>query len=102
MVRRARPLPDRDRLRGAAAPCRRAPRPLGRARRLMLTILSLCDYTGEWSKPYREAGYDVRQVDIQRGEDVRLFRFCGPIRGVLAAPPCTHFARSGARHWKNK
>jgi 5-methylcytosine-specific restriction endonuclease McrA len=25
-----------------------------------------------------------------------------PIRGILAAPPCTHFARSGAPHWKAK
>lgn len=26
----------------------------------------------------------------------------GPIHGILAAPPCTHFARSGARHWNRK
>ena len=38
----------------------------------MLTILSLCDFTGEWSRPYREAGYDVRQVDIKHDDDVRL------------------------------
>lgn len=23
-------------------------------------ILDLCDGTGSWSKPYKEAGYDVR------------------------------------------
>lgn len=69
----------------------------------MLTILSLCDYTGEWSRPYREAGYDVRQVDIKHGQDVRLFEALShPVRGVLAAPPCTHFAASGARWWKDK
>jgi site-specific DNA-cytosine methylase len=67
------------------------------------TILSLCDYTGTWSKPYRDAGYDVIQVDIKHGQDIRLFKFpsCS-IHGVLAAPPCTHFAISGARHWKDK
>lgn len=69
----------------------------------MLTILSLCDYTGTWSQPYRDAGYDVRQVDLQRGDDVRLFRALSyPVRGVLAAPPCTEFASSGARWWAGK
>lgn len=69
----------------------------------MFTILSLCDFTGEWSRPYREANYDVRQVDIRRGQDVRLFEALPyPVRGVLAAPPCTHFAGSGARWWKDK
>lgn len=69
----------------------------------MMAILSLCDFTGEWSKPYREAGYDVRQVDIRRGDDVRLFEALPyPVRGVLAAPPCTHLASSGARWWEGK
>jgi|TARA_R100000501_G_C2548953_1_gene64445 superfamily I DNA and RNA helicase len=39
----------------------------------MLTIISLCDFTGEWSRPYKEAGYDVLQVDLKHGQDVRLF-----------------------------
>lgn len=69
-----------------------------------MTILSLCDLTGEWPRPYLEAGYDVITIDIQRGEDVRLMRLedLPPIRGILAAPPCTEFASSGARWWKNK
>ena len=29
------------------------------------TILSLFDLTGEWSRPYREAGYQVAHLDIQ-------------------------------------
>lgn len=67
------------------------------------TILSLCDFSGSWSRPYREAGYEVIQVDIKLGQDVRLMgRPTGPIRGILAAPPCTHFARSGAPHWAAK
>jgi len=65
-------------------------------------ILSLCDHSGAWSKPYRQAGYDVRQVDIQQGMDVRLFEYPGEIYGVLAAPPCTDFSGAGARWWKNK
>ena len=69
----------------------------------MLTIISLCDYSGSWSAPYREAGYDVRQVDLKHGGDVRLFEALPyPVRGVLAAPPCTHLSASGARWWKGK
>lgn len=63
-------------------------------------ILDLCGGTGAWSKPYKEAGYDVRIVDIENGQDVRLFKITKEeIHGILAAPPCTYFAISGAR-WK--
>lgn len=78
-------------------------------------ILSLCDYTGVWSAPYREAGYKVLQIDLKHGEDARLWpsrpsekhrtpnefedirEYIGKVRGVLAAPVCTVFAGSGAR-----
>lgn len=69
----------------------------------MLTILDLCSGSGEWSKPYKEAGYDVIEVDIEKGQDVRLLkRLDYPVRGILAAPPCTHLSGSGARWWKEK
>lgn len=62
------------------------------------TILSLCDYTGTWSKPYADDGYDVIRVDLKHGQDVRLMRLPSrPVHGILAAPPCTVFANSGAR-----
>lgn len=65
-------------------------------------ILDLCGGTGAWSHPYKEAGYDVRIITWPEN-DVRLFQL--PERrvyGVLAAPPCTEFAGSGARWWKEK
>ena len=69
----------------------------------MLTILSLCDYSGTWSKPYRDAGYDVIQVDLKHGHDIRDFKVLPhPVRGILAAPPCTEFSVSGNRFWKEK
>ena len=75
-------------------------------------VLSLFDRTGNWSKPYREAGYDVRQYDIALGDDLLRFLPVADIEaikdsgksilGVLAAPPCTSFAVSGARWWKDE
>lgn len=66
-------------------------------------ILSLCDYTGTWSDPYRNAGYTVVQVDLKHGQDVRLVEMMDrPVHGILCAPPCTHFAGSGARWWASK
>lgn len=73
----------------------------------MSTILSLFDYSGGWSQPYRDKGYDVYQIDIKLGTDVLSVgvTYCegiAPVVGVLAAPPCTHFAGSGAQYWKAK
>ena len=63
----------------------------------MKKILSLCDYSGSWSDPYREAGYKVIQIDFQLdGSDVRLLQRERNVHGILAAPPCTCFASSGA------
>lgn len=67
-----------------------------------MKILSLCDYTGTWSQPYKDAGYEVVQVDIQHGQDLRLFKYPGEVHGIIAQPPCTHFAGSGARWWASK
>lgn len=62
------------------------------------TILSLCDFTGIWSKPYLDADYDVIRVDLEHGQDVRLLKLPSrPIHGVIAQPPCTVFAGSGNR-----
>jgi site-specific DNA-cytosine methylase len=68
-------------------------------------ILDLCGGTGAWSQPYRAAGYRVVVVDPNCElpdavrEDVRLYVPPSAVHGILAAPPCTMFARVGAR-WK--
>lgn len=55
---------------------------------MVMPILDLCSGSGEWSRPYREAGYDVIQVDVKDGQDVRLLEVLPyPVRGILAAPP---------------
>lgn len=64
----------------------------------MRKILSLCDYSGAWSQPYVDAGYEVVRIDLQNnGQDVRLLQREDNVHGILAAPPCTCFASSGAR-----
>ena len=66
-------------------------------------ILDLCGGMGAWSKPYRDAGYDVRLIETQQTTDVRLYESPEEeIHGILAAPPCTHFAVAGAIDWKRK
>lgn len=71
----------------------------------MKTILSLFDYSGNWPKYYKEAGYNVLQVDTKLGIDVLELTtddLPDEIHGILAAPPCTHFSGSGAQYWKAK
>lgn len=57
-------------------------------------ILDLCSGSGAWSTHYKDAGYDVREITLP--EDVRLVKYVGKVHGLLMAPPCTVFARSGA------
>jgi site-specific DNA-cytosine methylase len=82
------------------------------------TILDLCGGTGAWSQPYRDAGYstvvvDPNAIELPNGQTYRgtVAEFNAEIdkdrvkpkfHGVLAAPPCTEFARCGARWWKTK
>lgn len=61
-------------------------------------ILDLCGGTGAWSAPYRAAGYDVRLITAPWW-DVRDYAPPSRVHGVLAAPPCTYYARVGARWW---
>lgn len=66
-------------------------------------ILSFCDYTGNWSRPYEEKGYEVIRVDLKLGHDARWFEYIArPVRGILAAPDCGPFAGSGAQYWPAK
>ena len=82
----------------------------------MRRILSLCDYSGEWARPYLEAGYDVTLVDPKHVHNIAgkpnkyamtVQEFLatatkGQFHGILAAPPCTDFAVSGARWFAEK
>ena len=69
-------------------------------------IISLFDFSGSWSKPYREAGYEVIQIDIKLKTDILEWDYKqidkSRVYGILAACPCTDFTRLSAQHWKEK
>jgi hypothetical protein len=54
-------------------------------------ILDLCGGTGAWSKPYKDAGYDVRLITLPE-YDVLDYDPPDNVYGILAAPPCTEFS----------
>ena len=62
--------------------------------------MDLCGGTGSWSKPYRDAGYDVRVItlpdyDVERWReypDLVALLHSNTVYGILAAPPCTMFS----------
>lgn len=62
-------------------------------------ILDLCGGTGSWSKPYKDAGYDVRVITLPE-YDVCTYAPPDNVYGILAAPPCTEF--SNAKHFHGK
>lgn len=74
-------------------------------------ILDLCGGSGAWSKPYKDAGYDVRLITLPEFDVTKfvILEATGDIAfevddkpyeviptkdiyGILAAPPCTMFS----------
>lgn len=77
----------------------------------MKRLLSLFDYSGQWSRPFFEGGWDVIQWDIKLNEFMDIMTIDGvefcldnfeDVDGVLAAVPCTDFTVSGAQYWPKK
>jgi len=78
----------------------------------MGTVLSLFDYTGNWPSPYEEQGHNVVCLDLKHGHDLAdmdcaylndlVLDDFGSVDVLLAAPPCTDFAASGAQYWRQK
>lgn len=77
-------------------------------------VVSLYDYTLNWVQPYIDAGvgviaWDKRvEGDILEGFSRLMIQIENAIDqgftfyGLIAAPPCTEFAVSGARWWEAK
>lgn len=74
------------------------------------TVISLFDASGAWSQPWVDAGYNVVRYDLQDGQDIADFTAENvldthgndEVWAILAAPPRTDFASSGAQFWKEK
>ena len=92
-------------------------------------IISLFDRTGEWARPWAEAGYTVLRYDVQedgavndKGEPIHMGEFFQgsvedvnweevrdfiydngqEVYGIIAGVPCTHFSRAGNKFWPEK
>lgn len=74
------------------------------------TVISLFDASGVIAQPWIDAGYNVVSYDLQTGADINSFdaenlletHGNDEVWAVLAQPPCTDFAASGAQWWKKK
>lgn len=62
----------------------------------MKIILDLCGGTGAWSKPYKDNGYDVRNITLPDC-DIRTYKPPENVYGILSAPPCTMFSTARTR-----
>lgn len=71
----------------------------------MDTVLSLFDFTGNWSAPFRQVA-DVVQIDLKHGQNLMAWDYQNSglenVVGILAAVPCTDFSIAGAQYWAAK
>ena len=73
-------------------------------------ILIACDRSGVVRRAFRELGYSAWSCDTEAADDGSPYHHTGDVRdilnlgwdGMVAHPPCTHLAVSGARWFKEK
>ena len=75
-----------------------------------MRVIVACEYSGRVRESFRKIGHDAWSCDILESEDDSEFHIQTCIEDVIndgwdlmmAHPPCTHLAVSGARHFKAK
>lgn len=75
-----------------------------------MKILVACEYSGVVREAFRSKGHHAVSVDLIPCEHPTIYHIEGDVRRFLdqdwdmmvAFPPCTHLATSGARWFKNK
>jgi site-specific DNA-cytosine methylase len=75
-----------------------------------MKTLVACEYSGRVREAFRRRGHDAWSCDLLPAEDGSPFHIRGDVLAVLgngfdlmvAHPPCTHLAVSGARHFEEK
>jgi site-specific DNA-cytosine methylase len=85
-----------------------------RQRVVPIKVLVACEFSGRVRQAFRNRGHDAWSCDLLPAEDDSPFHIQDDIFNVLADsenygwdlmiahPPCTHLAVSGARWWKDK
>jgi hypothetical protein len=75
-----------------------------------MNVLIACEFSGIMRRAFRARGHCAWSCDLLHAEDDSPFHYQGDVREVLdmgwdlmiAHPPCTHLAVSGARWFKDK
>lgn len=78
-----------------------------------MRVLVACEYSGRVREAFRSRGHDAWSCDLLPAEDGSEFHIEGPVECVpmgyrdtwdlmIAHPPCTHLAVSGAGHFAEK
>ena len=75
-----------------------------------MKILVACEYSGRVREAFRKLGYDAWSCDLLPSDDNSPYHIQGDVLELLdkgwdmmiAHPPCTHLAVSGARWFKDK
>lgn len=75
-----------------------------------MKILVACEFSGTIRNAFRIKGHEAFSCDLILSEDLSQFHLLGDVRNYLdsswdmliAHPPCTHLAVSGARWFKHK
>lgn len=75
-----------------------------------MRVLIACEYSGRVREAFRKLGHDAWSCDILASDNPTLFHFQGDVFDIIgwgwdlmiAHPPCTHLAVSGARYFPEK
>ena len=75
-----------------------------------MKVLIACEYSGRVREAFRLRGHNVTSCDLLPAEDGSQFHYQGDVFDIIkkgwdlmiAHPPCTHLAVSGARHFAEK
>lgn len=75
-----------------------------------MRVLVACEYSGRVRQAFRDKGHDAWSCDLLPAEDLSPYHFQEDVLNLLsnawdlmiAHPPCTHLAVSGARWFKSK
>ena len=75
-----------------------------------MRVLVACEYSGRVRDAFRKLGHEAYSCDLLPSDEWSLFHYQTDIKNIIydnwdlmvAHPPCTHLAVSGARHFKEK